>query len=193
MDTQTPLSAFTRGVSSPLEGTQSAQNAIARVKYSHDAMIDLIIAQPAIKQNEIAKHFGYTPAWVSRIMNSDAFLQRLAARKADLVDPAIFLNVDEKLRAVAQRSLDVVLEKLELPGVGFDQALDAANLATKALGYGARQQNVNLQQNFVVAMPQKAEDAQSWANKYAGPSPRLQAMVQEVADAREIPSGENDA
>lgn len=177
MNPEAATAEFLRKQSPQLEGTASAQNAIARVKYSHDAMIDLMIAQPGIKQGEIAKHFGYTQAWVSRIVNSDAFLARLAQRKADLVDPAIALSIDERLRAVAAKSLDVVLEKLELPSVTFDQALEAANLASKSLGYGARQQNLNVQQNFVVAMPQKAASASDWAAKYAGPSPELQAMA----------------
>ena len=85
----------------PLQGTASAALAIDRVKYTHDAMIDLIIAQPAISQGELAKHFGYSQPWVSRIMNSDAFLARLAQRKAEIVDPQLTLSVDEKLRAVA--------------------------------------------------------------------------------------------
>ena len=52
-----------------------------RVKYSHDAMIDLIIASPGIQQNTLAIHFGYTVGWISTIMQSDAFQAKLAARK----------------------------------------------------------------------------------------------------------------
>lgn len=177
MNPEAATAEFLRTQSPPLEGTQSAAVAIARVKYSHDAMIDLIIAQPGVKQGEIAKHFGYTQAWVSRIMNSDAFLARLAQRKADLVDPSIALSIDERLRAVAAKSLDVVLEKLELVPTG-EFALEAAAMASKALGYGARQNNLNVQQNFVVAMPAKAPDAGQWASKYAGTP--MEAQVVEV-------------
>lgn len=169
----------------PLQGTASAALAIDRVKYTHDAMIDLIIAQPAISQGELAKHFGYSQPWVSRIMNSDAFLARLAQRKAEIVDPQLTLSVDEKLRAVASKSLDKVLEKLDA-APSFDQALAAVNVVSKALGYGARQSNLNLQANFVVAMPQKAESAAAWADKYGGPSPQLRQAVAEVAEARVV-------
>ena len=154
---------FIRSVSPPLEGTESAAKAIARVSYSHDAMIDLLLARPDISQGELARHFGYTQPWVSRIMNSDAFLARMAQRKSDLVDPSLALTIDERLRAVASKSLDVVLEKLELPSATFDQALAAATVASKALGYGARQQNLSVQTNFVVALPAKAVDATAWA------------------------------
>ena len=180
MNAEAATAEFVSRQSPPLEGTASAATAIARVNYSHDAMIDLIIARPGVKQGELAKHFGYTQAWVSRVMNSDAFLARLAQRKNDLVDPAIALTIDERLRAVAAKSLDVVLEKLELAPSG-DFALEAAEMASKALGYGARQQNLNLQQNFVVAMPQKADSAESWAGKYTETSPARSAMAQNVS------------
>ncbi len=149
-------------MATPLESTESAANAITRVKYTHDAMIDLIIANPALKQGDLAQHFGYTQAWVSRIFNSDAFQARLAQRKTELVDPSLLLTFDEKLRALADKSVDVVLEKLSVTQ-NPDTALKALELTTKALGYGARQQNVNLQQNFVVALPPKAVSASDWA------------------------------
>ena len=183
MDPQAATAEFLHRQSPQLEGTASAQYAIARVKYSHDAMIDLILAQPAIKQGEIAKHFGYSPAWVSRIMNSDAFLARLAQRKSDIIDPTLVMTVEEKLRAVAAKSLEVVLDKLESPAVTFDQALAASNMASKALGYGARERNLQVQTNFVVALPAKAESATGWAAKYSGPSPELRAMAAQVVDA----------
>lgn len=154
-------------MSAPLQGTPSAATAIARVKYSHDAMIDLIIANPMMTQAQLAQQFGYTQPWVSRIFNSDAFLARLAERKGDLVDPSIALTIDEKLRAVADRSLDVVLEKLSLTPT-FDMAIKAAEVTGKALGYGAREKHAVVQNNFVVAMPAKAETAQSWAEKHSG-------------------------
>lgn len=174
-----PQSPYVRPQSAPLIGTESAANALARVKYSHDAMIDLLIANPAISQGEIAKEFGYTQAWISRVMNSDAFLARLAERKRDLVDPAIAFSLDEKFRALADQSLDIIQEKLAVTR-NPDTALKALELAGKALGYGARQQNLNVQQNFVVALPGKAASAQDWAGQYAPQSPTLAAMVQEV-------------
>lgn len=158
----------------PLVGTESAANAIARVSYSHDAMIDLIITNPALSQGDIAKHFGYTQAWLSRVMNSDAFLARLAARKMEIVDPTLVATVDEKLRALASKSLDVVLDKLTLTN-SAELGVKALEIATKALGYGARQQNLNVQQNFVVAMPGKAASAEEWAAAH-GPASSMRVV-----------------
>lgn len=157
-----------RPPSAPLQGTESAAGAIKRVHYTHDAMIDMLIANPGISQNAIAKHFGYQAAWVSRILNSDAFNLRLAERKKDLVDPTIMLTVDEKLKALASRSLDVLQEKLETAPT-TDLALEAAKLSTKALGFGARPMNAGfVQNNFVVALPGKVASQEAWAERTSG-------------------------
>lgn len=152
-------------MSEPLAGTASAANAIARVKYSHDAMIDLIIANPALSQGEIAAHFGYTQAWVSRIMNSDAFNARLAMRKDELVDPSIIASIDEKFKTLASISLDVVIDKLTLTK-SADLGLKALEITSKALGYGARTPQVAVQNNFVVALPPKVVSAEAWEKQH---------------------------
>ena len=149
VDRVTSLAEFRRTQSAPLVGTASSANALARVRYSHDAMIDCLIENPGISQTELAALFGYTGAWISRVVNSDAFLARLAERKCDLVDPAIALTLDEKFRSLASQSLDIIQEKLSLTK-NMDSAMKALELSAKALGYGARQQNLNVQQNFVV-------------------------------------------
>lgn len=149
-------------MSAPLQSTQSAAGAIDRVKYTHDAMIDLVIANPAMKQSEIARHFGYTEPWVSRIFCSDAFQARLAERKSDIVDPTITSSVKDRIEGLAMQSLEVISEKLAATR-NPDLAIKAFELSTKAAGYGARQANVQVQQNFVVAIPNKIADPQAWA------------------------------
>lgn len=159
-------------MATPLQATASAANAIDRVKYSHDGMIDLILAKPGVSQNELAAHFGYTAAWVSRVVNSSAFQSRLAERKSEIVDPTIVMALEEKFEAAAHLSLDVLQEKLATTR-NPDLALKVGDLATKALGFGARHASVNVQQNFIVPMPEKAKSESEWATKHgnlrAGP------------------------
>lgn len=181
-DPSQAIDDWVRQQSKPLEGTASAALAIQRVKYSHDAMIDLMIANPDVTQGALAQQFGYTQAWVSRVVNSDAFLARLAERKGDLVDPSIAITLDEKFRALAHQSLDVIMEKLMVTK-NPDTALKALELTSKALGYGARQQNLNVQTNFVVAMPSKVQSPEDWAAMHQHISqrtPGLAALVQDV-------------
>lgn len=150
-------------MSEPLLGTASAAQAIERVHYGHDQMIDLLVSRPGIAQNEIARYFGYTVGWVSRVMNSDAFQARLAVRKEDLIDPLIRQSFEERLKGLANQSLDVIQAKLEATG-NADLAIKALEISTKALGMGARVQNAGVQVNtFVVALPSKVEDEGEWA------------------------------
>jgi hypothetical protein len=112
--------------------------AIQKIRYTHDAMIDQIVMNPSISQNELAAVFGYTPAWVSLVMSSDAWKERLAARKAELVDPTIVASLNERFEAMVRRSLDVLNEKLAQPASAIPDnlALRAAELGAKALGLG---------------------------------------------------------
>lgn len=111
---------------------------IKKVRYSHDAMIDLIVENPWISQNEIAAVFGYTAPWVSLIFSSDAFKERLTQRKEELIDPTIRASIEERLRSVVNRSLEVLAEKLSKPAgsVPDNLALRAAEMGAKALGLG---------------------------------------------------------
>ena len=159
-----PVNPPTR-VLQPLQGTEFSAGSLKKVNYTHDAMCDLIIAKPSISQNEIAMHFGYTQAWVSRVINSDAFQMRLAARKAELVDPTLVLSIEEKLKALTSASLDVLIDKLAATK-STEIAMKGVEIGAKALGYGARQQNVTVQQSFVVAMPTPIQDQATWAQKH---------------------------
>lgn len=114
---------------------------IEKVRYTHDGMINLIIANPAVSQNELAKHFGYTASWISQIIASDAFQSRLAERTTELVDPMIRTSVEEKFKGLVLRSLEILAEKLNKPSdqIPDQLALRALEVSSKAAGYGARE------------------------------------------------------
>lgn len=154
---------------------------IEKVKYTHDAMIDLIIQNPWISQNEIAKAFGYTPAWISTVFASDAFQERLAERKTEIVDPSIRATVEERFRALVIQSLDVLAKKLEAPlsSISDELALGALNGAAKALGYGARRDVLQINQQVVVHVPSKAASSAAWEEQYAKRAPQAPLIAQQ--------------
>lgn len=165
----------------PLASTESGQYALQKVSYSHDAMIDFIMVNPRATQIQIAEHFGYTKQWVSKLFCSDAFQARLAERRQELIDPTIVATVDEKLKTLANQSLDVLITKMENSN-NFDQALKTAELATKALGYGAKPVGGGqVQNNFVVALPEKAASADDWL-KAQGRGVVVDAEVRELPE-----------
>lgn len=147
------------------EGYDQSYGRIQSVQYSHDAMIDEIIKNPQVHQGRLAQIFGYSVPWVSRIIGSDAFAARLEERKGELVDPVLVQSIEERLRGMVMQSIDVLQEKLALNPNG-ELAVKALEVGAKALGYGARQANVAIQQNFVVAVPTKSESAAKWAEEF---------------------------
>jgi hypothetical protein len=150
------------------KGYDQSHSRIAKLRYSHDAMIDILVAEPQIKQNELAVRFGVTVAWVSRIIGSDAFQGALAKRREELTDPFLVATITERMQGVANQALDVISEKLELTK-NVDVALKAIDITAKALGFGAKAHNqTNVQNNFVVALPPKSENSESWAKSYGG-------------------------
>jgi hypothetical protein len=110
----------------------------AKMRYTHEAMADLIITNPGISQNTLAATFGFTPGWVSTVINSDAFQALLASRRSELVDPEIVMTIRERFQAVTAQSLRILQDKLARPAdqVSDAFALRAAEVGAKALGIG---------------------------------------------------------
>lgn len=134
--------------------------AIKKVRYTHDAMIDLIIANPAVSQNELALSFGYSPSWVSQIIATDAFQNRLAERTKELVDPNIRLSVEERFKGLVLRSLEILAEKLSKPShqIPDQLALRTLEVSSRAIGYGARDNNTVVQNHVEVHLDKLGEN-----------------------------------
>lgn len=113
--------------------------AIEKCRYSHAAMVDLIVANPWIHQDQLATHFGRTPAWISTVMQTDAFRALLAARREELIDPELRATIKERFEAVVHQSLRVLAAKLSKPDINAipdNLALRAAELGARSLGFG---------------------------------------------------------
>lgn len=110
---------------------------LAKLRYTHEAMIDLIIQNPAISQNQIAAAFGFTPGWISNILASDAFQAQMASRREEIIDPAIKATIEERFKSLVIQSLNILNERLAEPGVSANVAIKAAELGARALGIGA--------------------------------------------------------
>lgn len=150
------------------KGYSQEHQRIGKLRYSHEAMIDIMIAEPGIKQNDLAARFGYQVQWVSRIIGSDAFQGALAKRREELTDPFLVATLEERMTGVAMQALDVIGEKLALTQ-NVDVALKAYDISMKALGFGAKTgANTNIQNNFVVALPPKALNSTDWAKSHGG-------------------------
>lgn len=135
---------------------------IEKVAYTHDAMIDLILRKPMVSHAEISLYFGYTRPWISRVIASDAFQARLAERKTELIDPGILASVEENFKSLILESQRVLLARLTSDSVQTKEAVALLGVASKAAGYGARQTNVQVNNQFIVHVPEKAKSSQEW-------------------------------
>ena len=69
---------------------------VEKISYTHDGMIDHILANPGISQGELGYIYGYSAGWISQIMASDAFQARMHERREAIIDPAIRLSMKER-------------------------------------------------------------------------------------------------
>lgn len=135
---------------------------IAKVRYTHDAIIDAILANPAISQGELAKEFGYTQTWISIVVNSDAFKSRLAERKGELTDPKLQATINERLDGLANRALDRLAERLDSPTAQL-KTMELVSIAKLAIGDKANRPATATQQNlYVVNIPPPAQNSSAW-------------------------------
>lgn len=109
-----------------------------KLNYSHDALVDQILANPTASNSELGAVFGRSKEWVSMVKNSGMFRERMAARKGDLVDPVLTASIEERLEMLTRRSIEVLSEKLAKPSqdISDDLALQAAAFGAKGMGVG---------------------------------------------------------
>lgn len=138
---------------------------IQKATYTHDAMIDQLVANPMISQRELAAHFGYTEGWISQIVRSDVFREKIAARKAELADPIVLQSLERRFEALAMQSLEILQDSLQAKRAP-DTAIKVLDLTARALGFGAKAPGVQINQNFVVAMPEKEINGENWVERY---------------------------
>lgn len=141
-----------------------ARPPIAKLSYSHEAMINMLVSEmPPPSQGELARRFGYSQSWISTVMRTDAFKVKLEERRLAIQDPVLRERVKEQLDAVMDekariaglmaRSLEVLEEKMSAHHTAIpDQlALRTLELTSRAAGYGARVEinnNVNVTQQI---------------------------------------------
>ena len=133
-----------------MEWKDVSENQIAQVSYRHAAIVDYMLVNPDQNQNEIARALGFTPAWLSVIINSDAFKMYYESRREEH-NTGLHEKVVGKLYAIALDASDVILDALGEDEVDARLALDAKDKALHRLGYGpSRGGAVNIQQNNTV-------------------------------------------
>jgi len=108
---------------------------IKRLDPWHEKLIDWLILHPERPRRECAEAFGVTYVWLSMVINSDIFRERLAERHAKHAD-LISRSVIDQAQAVAEQSLEVISERLEAKrdSMPVSEVREIASLALRTLG-----------------------------------------------------------
>lgn len=102
----------------------------------HKSIVDLRIAQPGMKQGDIAAQLGKTQPWVSNVMSSDMYRayeeQRFAKVRKEMESTIV-----GKATEVAEKAFDLLSERLDDPSkVSIKDAVSAAKVATATAEIG---------------------------------------------------------
>ncbi len=162
---------------------ESAQ--VAKVSIKHDAILDVLVANPTLRRSEVAAMFGVTVPWLSTIIHSDVFQEKLRERQDLVFDIAVVRPIQEKLMGAANMAAERLMENLQYESdtKTLNTVLDTT---LKNLGYGQKSTGtpVNQQNNFTFNVT-KEELAD--ARKLIGRAASLTGIEQSVTEAEYIP------
>lgn len=159
---------------------------IKKVSYTHEDIMNVLIANPFATLAEIAAITGYSVPWLSQLINSDIFRAQFNEKRGE-VFVAIMQDVPAKLNALAHRSIDRLAEKLEVAS-DPDFILDAFDKVMHRNGYAPSSQRqpgaLQVQQNNFFVSPADLQAARqrmlNHATASAPPAPTLDVIPEYV-------------
>lgn len=117
---------------------------IRRLNFTHHDLARWLLENPAANLGDAAQYFGYTRAWISCIIHSDAFRNYFYELQQQ-ADRAVIGDIPARLRGIADAALEALSHELDqcatsgLAGrVDREFVKETADMALKALGFGGR-------------------------------------------------------
>lgn len=155
------------------------------LNYRHEAILKWLLANPDLLLGDCAAFFGYTPAWLSIIIHSDAFqAQYRALQDASFTD--VRMDVKAKITGLAHLALDKLAEQMPLVS-DPRTTLDIADKTLKALGYGIAPRYpaaaTNVQINNYQVSPGELAEARRIAASRRAVHPALEPPIEAAAAA----------
>lgn len=121
--------------------TQERPNSFVSTKAMlwHNAIIDDMLAHPGTTQKATAERLGRSAVTIGYIVNSDLFKLQLKTRREQFTKE-LDARLIGKLGQLAEKSLDLQIEKLEKTATGVPLPLlnDISNSSLDRLGYGTK-------------------------------------------------------
>ena len=114
---------------------ESAQ--IQKLSVKHEAIMDYLLANPGMSLGDLAAHFGITQTWLSVVIHSPAFQDRLAEKKDMLFHHTVVATVRDKLTTIAHKALDRMADQLDFES-SHKELRETADMALERLGIGGK-------------------------------------------------------
>jgi hypothetical protein len=112
--------------------------AVGRAAYTHTAMVNLMADRPDYSPAMLCAHFGRPASWLASVIASEAFQNALDARRSEIADPSLTATLHERYKALAIRTSNVLMEKMNDEKATDFLVLKAGEIAMKALGMGTK-------------------------------------------------------
>ena len=124
---------------------------IKKVSHKHEAILDMMLANPQMKLRDIAREMGVSQSWLSCIIHSDAFQRKLSERQEEIFN-ATLMPLKDKIAGAAAVAVEKLSEGVESASPVTDRefVLDATEKLLKAAGFTGREPvegGINAQQN----------------------------------------------
>lgn len=127
-----------------------AENQIQKLNHTHERIMDWLVQNPEKSLRECSQHFNYSQAWLSTVINSDAFRAKLAALHGE-----VHARVANDVPARMARIADVVLDRLATVVEHTDNPdflLEVGDSILTKMGYGGKSSApaTPVQNNFTI-------------------------------------------
>lgn len=121
-----------------------AKPTIAKLNFSHEAIIRFMLENPNVTQNEVAAHFGYSVSWISIIVHSDAFRAKWK-EMSGRADELVLADIPAKMRGVASLAIEALGDQVQIAAenpniLNRSFLLETSETLLSKLGYGAKPQ-----------------------------------------------------
>lgn len=112
--------------------------AVGRACYTPHAMVELMLQRPDYTHAMLCAHFERPSSWLAIVLASEAFQQALDPYRNQITDPSLTASLQERYKALAIRTSNVMMQKLDDEKVTDFMVLKSGEIAMKALGMGTK-------------------------------------------------------
>lgn len=106
---------------------------IKKVSIKHESIMNYIMENPQTPLRDVAAFFGISQSWLSTVIHSPAFQDRLAEKKDVLFHHTVVSTIKDKISVLAHKALDKLNENIDF--MSTKETRETAEMALEGLGY----------------------------------------------------------